>query len=41
VDAYLLLANAQFVISRDSTPLDRARRALERRLDAASVAAAS
>ena len=40
VDAYLLLANAQFVISRDSTPLDRARRALERRLEAAAVAVA-
>ena len=38
VDAYLLLANAQFVISHDSTPLDRARRALERRLEAAAVA---
>jgi AcrR family transcriptional regulator len=32
LDAYLLLANAQFVVSRQSTPIDRARRALERRL---------
>jgi hypothetical protein len=35
LDAYLLLANAQFVISRQSTPIDRARSALERRLAAA------
>jgi AcrR family transcriptional regulator len=34
IDAYMLLANAQFVISRESTPIDRARRALERRLAA-------
>ena len=34
LNAYLLLANAQFVISRESTPFDRARRALERRLAA-------
>jgi AcrR family transcriptional regulator len=39
LDAYLLLANAQFVISRESTPIDRARRALERRLTAAAGAA--
>jgi AcrR family transcriptional regulator len=32
LDAYMLLANAQFVISRESTPIDRARRAIERRL---------
>lgn len=32
IDAYMLLANAQFVISRESAPIDRARRALERRL---------
>jgi AcrR family transcriptional regulator len=37
LDAYLLLANAQFVISRQSTPIDRARRALERRLAAAKA----
>jgi AcrR family transcriptional regulator len=35
LNAYLLLANAQFVISRESTPIDRARRALERRLTTA------
>jgi AcrR family transcriptional regulator len=38
LNAYLLLANAQFVVSRQSTPIDRARRALERRLAAAAVA---
>jgi AcrR family transcriptional regulator len=36
LDAYLLLANAQFVVSGQSTPIDRARRALARRLSAAS-----
>jgi AcrR family transcriptional regulator len=38
LDAYLLIANAQFVISQDSTPIDRARRAVERRLAAAAAA---
>jgi AcrR family transcriptional regulator len=38
LDAYLLLANAQFVVSRESTPIARARVALERRLEAAAVA---
>ena len=38
LDAYLLLANAQFVISRESAPIERARRALERRLTAAAPA---
>jgi AcrR family transcriptional regulator len=32
IDAYLLLANAAFVISGERAPLDRARRAIERRL---------
>jgi AcrR family transcriptional regulator len=32
IDAYLLLANAAFVISGESAPLDRARRAIDRRL---------
>jgi AcrR family transcriptional regulator len=32
IDSYLLLANAQYVVVRDSTPIDRARRAIERRL---------
>jgi hypothetical protein len=41
LDAYLLLANAQFVASRQSTPIDRARTALARRLVAASGAASS
>ena len=36
LDAYLLLANAQFVASQESTPIDRARRALERRLRTAA-----
>jgi AcrR family transcriptional regulator len=38
LDAYLLLANAQYVVSRDPAALDRARRALERRLAAAAPA---
>jgi len=37
LDAYLLLANAQFVASQESAPIERARRALERRLAAASA----
>jgi AcrR family transcriptional regulator len=36
VDGYLLMANAQFVVVQESTPIDRARRALERRLAAAA-----
>ena len=40
IDAFLLMANAQFVISRDRTTLGRARQAIERRLAAASAAAA-
>jgi AcrR family transcriptional regulator len=39
LNAYMLLANAQFIISQESTPIDRARRALERRLTAAAGAA--
>ena len=39
LDAYLLLANAQFVVRQDSTPIDRARRALSRRLAAAAASA--
>jgi len=39
LDAYLLLANAQFVVSRESAPMNRARRALERRLTAAAPSA--
>lgn len=38
LDAYLLLANSQFVTSRESAPMERARRAIERRLTAASTA---
>jgi AcrR family transcriptional regulator len=38
LDAYLLLANAQYVISRDATALGRARLALERRLAGAAPA---
>ena len=36
LDSFLLLANAQFVSSQESAPIDRARRALERRLEAAA-----
>jgi AcrR family transcriptional regulator len=39
LDAYLLLANAQFVISGESAPIDRARRAIEYRLAAAAPGA--
>ena len=39
LNAYLLLANAQYVLSRESTPTDRGRRAIERRLTAAAVTA--
>ena len=38
LDAYLLLANAQFVASQESAPIERARRALEHRLTAAAPA---
>jgi hypothetical protein len=36
LNAFLLLANAEFVISRTSAPIERARRALARRLAAAA-----
>jgi len=36
LDAYLLLANAQFVVSRQPEPLERARRARDRRLISAA-----
>ena len=32
INSYLLLSNAEFVISQDPASLDRARRAIERRL---------
>ncbi len=35
IEAYLFLANAQFVISKSSEPIVRARRAIQLRLDAA------
>jgi AcrR family transcriptional regulator len=38
ITAYLLLANAQFVVSWESTPIDRARVALKRRLAATAPA---
>jgi AcrR family transcriptional regulator len=41
LDAYLLLANAQFVISRQSDPIVRARRAIDRRLAAAAAGASA
>jgi malonyl CoA-acyl carrier protein transacylase len=37
LDAYLLLANAQFVIGGEPEPLHRARLALDRRLEQASL----
>jgi AcrR family transcriptional regulator len=36
IDAYLLLANAQFVVSGSTEPLERARRAIARRLELAA-----
>ena len=36
LEAYLILANAMFVIRRESTPIERARGAIERRLTAAA-----
>jgi len=41
LDAYLLLANAQFVVSQEPTPIRHARRALQRRLAAAAPARTS
>jgi AcrR family transcriptional regulator len=38
IDAFLLLANAQYVIVASGEPLDRARRAIDRRLAAAAPA---
>ncbi len=38
IESYLMLANAQFVIGQERAPLDRARRAIERRLAAAAPA---
>jgi hypothetical protein len=38
LNAYLLLANAQFVLVQDRTPMDRARRAIERLLASAAPA---
>jgi AcrR family transcriptional regulator len=38
LDAYLLLANSQFVASQEFVPMRRARRAIESRLKAASTA---
>jgi AcrR family transcriptional regulator len=39
LEAYLILANQMFVISRDRGPVEQARRAIERRLAAAAPAA--
>ncbi|HEY4348541.1 MAG TPA: TetR/AcrR family transcriptional regulator [Gaiellaceae bacterium] len=39
VEAFLILANTEFVVRRTQIPLDRARRAIDRRLQSASVAA--
>jgi hypothetical protein len=35
--AYLFLANAQFAVSQDSEPIERARHALERRIAVAAT----
>ena len=40
IEAALLLANAQFVVSRAPEPIERARRSIERRLEAAGAAPA-
>jgi AcrR family transcriptional regulator len=37
IDSYLLLANAQFVLAGEPAPLERARRAIERRLGEAAA----
>jgi hypothetical protein len=39
LSGYMLLGNAQFVVSQEPTPIDRARRAVQRRLAAAAPAA--
>jgi len=39
IEAALFLANAQFVVARTSEPIERARRAIERRLDGGAVEA--
>ena len=39
LDSYLLLGNAQFVVTQDSAPINSARRSVERRLAAAAPAA--
>jgi AcrR family transcriptional regulator len=41
LDAYLLLANAQYVATRDPAALDRARRAIDRLLEATTPSTAS
>jgi AcrR family transcriptional regulator len=41
LEASLLLANAQFVVARASEPIERARRAIDHRLDSAAPAARS
>ena len=41
LDAYLMLANAQFVASNEAEPLDRARRAIADRLDRVRTPAAT
>jgi AcrR family transcriptional regulator len=41
LEAALLLANAQFIVARTGEPIERARRAIERRLAAAGASAAA
>jgi hypothetical protein len=37
LEAYLFLANAQFVVLRDAAPIELARRAIEERLASAAA----
>jgi AcrR family transcriptional regulator len=39
IEAYLLLANGQYIVTRDSVPIERARTAIERRLVYSPLAA--
>jgi AcrR family transcriptional regulator len=41
LEAALLLANTQFVVAQSAEPIERARQAIERRLEAATVAGAA
>jgi hypothetical protein len=41
IEAALLLANAQYIVARTPEPLERARRAIARRIDSAATAVRS